>query len=126
MSSACLRIHSQTLTIDAIAEYLNMRPSKSFAKGTLLSPRIPKGPRRESSLWILETASPSDNLQDHIAEIVGFIESRSAKMQELSRECVFDVFCELSSNVEMPTLLLKAEILRRLELVPVDLVIDVI
>lgn len=125
MSSACLRIHSKSLSISTITEHLKMRPSRSFEKGTLVSPRNPRSERRESNLWIIESTG-SDELRDQITHIVRFIESRSEEIKALSRECLYDIFCEFSSPAESSTLVLEADLIRRLQIVPIDLVIDVI
>jgi hypothetical protein len=106
---------------------MNTQPSKCFEKGTLLSPRNPNSQRRESALWILESKSlETDRLEKHITELLEFVESKASELTALSSQCLYDVFCGFSPEEGQHSVILKADLLRRLEVVPVDLVIDIL
>ena len=104
-----------------------MQPSKSYEKGTMLSPRNPNSQTRESALWILDSnCLDTDRLEKHIAELLRFVESRASELMELSSQCLYDLFCGVSPTEGQQSVVLDADLLRRLEVVPIDFIVDIV
>lgn len=124
-SSAAICISSKEISVKEISMGLNVDDSKSFEKGTPVSPRNPASSPRKSSLWMLE--SGIDNclpLSDHINALLPFIEEKHEKLNALSQSCHIELFCGYSSGSGQGSLMLGPEILKKLTLIPLELVLD--
>lgn len=125
-ATAALRIHSVVLDAQAITNALQTEPTRTAVKGALMSPRNPRSALFEANMWLLESQLASEsNLEDHIINLVEFIEQRLPAMKKLMKDCQADLFCGYSSDNEQGGVYLNAETIKRLTVIPVDLVLDI-
>jgi Domain of unknown function (DUF4279) len=125
--SAGLRIFSKTLSVSEITAHLQAEPSRSFEKGTLVSPRNPKSTRREFTLWILSSnVEPEEIFHTHIESLLTFIENKIDKLEQLLTTCEIDIFCGLFAEDSGSIFYLDSKLLKRLTAIPIDLIIDYI
>ncbi len=57
-------------------------------------------------------------------ELLKFVEDKSSVLTKLSEHCVYDLFCGFTPREGEPMLILEAQLLRRFQIVPIDLVVD--
>lgn len=124
-SRASFRVFSNRLNSTAIASELQMEPFESYDVGDLILPKKADGPRRKEAFWSLSSSmETSDSLESHIAELVSFIESNRAVIEQLRPHCVIDLFCSFSSDNGQGGITLKSDLLTRLAVLRIDLIID--
>jgi hypothetical protein len=125
-ATAALRIHSAVLDAQAITNALQTEPTRTSIKGDLMSPRNPRSTLFGANMWVLESQlAPESSLEDHIKNLVEFIEQRLPTMKELMKNCQADLFCGYSSDNEQGGVYLEAETIKRLTVIPIDLVLDI-
>ncbi len=91
--TASLRVFSESLAFADLVAVLG-EPTKGYDIGDLVSPRRPDGPRRTSAHWCLRSAAPrTQPLDEHIAELITFVEVHSREFGELGDKVQIDVFC---------------------------------
>ena len=122
---ASLRIYSQFLTAEEIGRLLQSVPTHSFEKGTPISTRNPTGPARDQSIWVLSSRlDGSKHLDEHIEELVTFIEQKLPQLEKLCSSCEIDLFCGFSFAGGQGGFELGSALLKRLTALPVDIVFD--
>lgn len=124
-NSAALRISSKTKGVAEISRMLNVKPTSSSDKGTLTSPRNPHSRIREESVWILDSGlADSQPLDAHIAKLISHVEQNITVLKELLVECEIDMWCAFASNNGQGGFLLDAKLLKRLTVIPVDIIVS--
>jgi len=123
--AACVRISSKTLNVAEITSMLGIEPTNSHEKGTRMSIRNPKSRIRQESVWILESGINSEEPFDaHLERLVSFIEEKAEQLQRLMPMCYIDIFCGFFAEEGQGTLHLRATLLKRIMVIPIDIVID--
>jgi len=79
---------------------------------------------RDAALWILQSKQPTASLSQQIQELLTFVEDKSHELTKLSEDCLFDLFCGFEPSEGESMLFLEAPLLRRCQLLPIDLVVD--
>jgi hypothetical protein len=124
-SRASLRIFSQARAAKEISTLLQTQSIWSHEIGDLVSSRNPQGARQQTALWILEsTVAPEDTLDAHIEEIVAFIESHRAVLDQLRANCEIDISCFFSSENGQGGCTMEPSLLQRLAAQNVALWLD--
>jgi hypothetical protein len=125
-ATAALRIHSQNLAADEITTALGSEPTRTAAKGEPMSPRNLKSALFKEHLWLLSsTIAKTKPLQDHISQLLEFIEQKLPVLKELGKNCEMDLFCGYSSGNGQGSFVLEAELLKRITVLPIDIVFDI-
>lgn len=110
--SASLRIVSLTMSPAEITKTLGIEPTRAYAIGTPVK-------------WILESGlDESEPLNLHINKLLLLIESKVERFKELISVCDIEIFCGFSSENGQGGFVLDAELLKRLNIIPLDLVLD--
>jgi hypothetical protein len=92
-AAAGLRIASTQLTAETITQRVGLNPTRSFAKGTLMSERDPSSRRRTEHLWLLESGEPPEApMADHLAALRVLIEPRRDALRRLGPAVSIDLF----------------------------------
>ncbi len=92
-SCAALRIGGDSLKPDEISRTLGCRPTLSFVKGQT-EPSRGKAIVRETGGWHLDAAGQQPgNLDAHVAELFGRVNSALPAWATLSAEYKIDLFC---------------------------------
>ncbi|MDX8055218.1 DUF4279 domain-containing protein [Lentzea sp. BCCO 10_0798] len=90
---ASLRVFSESLALPDLVAALG-EPTRSYDIGDLVSPRRPDGPRRTSAYWSLGSqAQRTDPLDQHIAELVTFVDAHRREIDALRDKAQIDAFC---------------------------------
>jgi hypothetical protein len=80
---------------------------------------------RQESSWILESGlDESEPLNLHINKLLLSIESKVERFKELMSVCDIEIFCGFSSENGQGGFVLDAELLKRMSIIPLDLVLD--
>jgi len=124
-SSASLHISSETIALNDICEILNTNASHSHERGSPVSPRNPNSPLRQKNLWILNSSlEDSLPLENHIEELVTFLELKYDALKKLFSKCEIELFCGFSSTCGQGGFVLTADLLKRISVFPIDIVLD--
>ena len=92
-SFAALRIAGDSLNPDAISRLLGCRPTVAFVKDQI-EPSKGKPVVRETGGWQLDTAGQQPgNLDAHVTELFGRVNSALSVWGMLSREYKIEMFC---------------------------------
>jgi len=125
-ATAALRIHSTVLSAQKITEALKTEPTSIRVKGELLSPRNPRSAVCEAHLWVLESGLDArSSIENHITQLVQFIEQKLPILEALMKDCNIDLFCGYSSGSSQGGIMLEANLMKRLAIIPIDLMIDI-
>lgn len=123
-ATASLRVHSRTMNAQEISLLLGEKPTRTAEKGQLKSLRNPKSAVFGEHLWLPESGLDSTQLEDHIRILVDFIEKKLAAFEALAANCEIDIFCGYSASNGQGGFVLEANLLKRLTVIPIDIVID--
>ena len=123
---ASLRISSNIISVEEITNIIGLSPTRFHIKGELMSKRNPKSQKHGSNLWILDSGLPDSNdIEKHLNKLGSLIESKLSELQSLEDKCEIDISCGTTFKSGQNTLLLSSEILKKISLLPLDLVFDV-
>ncbi|GHH60822.1 DUF4279 domain-containing protein [Lentzea cavernae] len=122
---ASLRVFSETLTLADLVASLG-EPTRSYDVGDPVSPRRPDGPRRAVSHWALRSrAQPTSPLDEHLSELVVFVEAHSREIEALRDKAEIDVFCGVFAGDDAQGgFTLTADLMRRLAALGLDVGFD--
>ena len=124
-SAGSLIIISGSLTPAEISNALVTQPTQAFERGSSLSPGNRQSGTRDAHVWILESGlDSSEPLEAHVTRLIEFLEAKQDKLKELVPSCQFQIFCGFSSEIGQGGFVLDAALLRRLTVLPLDLVLD--
>lgn len=122
---ANISIKSKTTSALEITETLKTQATKSYEKGTPISPRNPLSRIREESVWILDSkALEKKELNIHIEQLICFVEERISEFKKLENTCDIEIFCGFFSDGKNGEVSLSTSLLKRLTIIPIDLVIN--
>lgn len=123
---ASLRISSNILSAVEITNIMGLSPTSFRIKGELMSKRNPKSQKHGLNLWILDSGLPDCNdIEEHLKKLGSLIESKIFELQSLEDKCEMDIFCGITLKGGQNTLLLTSEIIKKISLIPLDLVFDI-
>jgi hypothetical protein len=125
---ATIRISSQTLSVVAMGNTLAVKATRSYEKGDLVTKRNSEEMLRQESAWFLESSTdPSQFLDQHIHEMVIFLESNHAPLEKLAKDCKIDVVCGLFSGNMNGNFWLDSKTIKRIAALAfeVEIVFDV-
>jgi hypothetical protein len=125
---ATIRISSQTLSAVAMGNTLAVKATRSYEKGDLVTKRNSEEMLRQESAWFLESSTdPSQFLDQHIHEMVIFLESNHAPLEKLAKDCKIDVVCGLFSGNMNGNFWLDSKTIKRIAALAfeVEIVFDV-
>lgn len=123
---ASLRISSNILSAVEITNIIGLSPTSFRVKGELMSKRNPKSQKHGLNLWILDSGLPDCNdIEEHLKKLGSLIESKIFELQSLEDKCEMDIFCGITLKGGQNTLLLTSEIIKKISLIPLDLVFDI-
>ena len=125
-SKVSLRISTSNLTISEISLILGEQPTESVEKGKLISTRSPTPRFHQETLWFIESGlSSNETFDTHLEKIAEFIETHISVLQELiSKGCDIGIYCSFTTFNGQGGLLLSSEVLKKLAMLPIDLMID--
>ena len=124
-SIASFRVISATLSTADITEALGLPPSGAWERGSPLSRRNPDGPRRDESVWTLESGvADSEPLDTHIMRLIEIIENNLEALKTLQPHCEFDIHCAFASENGQGGFTLESGTLLRLTLMPISLIVS--
>jgi hypothetical protein len=112
------------MSIASISKYLQAEPSESFEKGSSVSRRVDHSRVREESIWIFD--SSGETLEDCLAQLMQFLETKRSTTLPHFFDWKLDIFCGLRSPSSQPSLAISARMLSRLAAFPIDLLVDFI
>lgn len=117
-----LRVSSEVVSLKELERLLG-RASSGHSKGDAFSRGSKK---RSQTVWILESSrSPRENMEEHINEILCFIDGKKPEFTYLGSTCSFNLFCMLSSENGQGGAVLSPQILSRVSDYNLELVLDV-
>ena len=126
-SKVTLRIHSDELTLEDIANILGYSSAlRNYSIGDMRGGRTNKKPSKYS-LWSLssDTLIPEDSDFDkHIESILDFIEKHSKKFDVVRADSDLDLFCFLSTDGSQGGAVISYELAERLADQKLNLVLD--
>jgi len=125
---ATLRISSQTMSAVVMGSVLAVKATRSYEKGDPIGKRNAGDMFRQESAWFLESsADPSESLDQHIHEIVTFLEKHLEPLKKLENECKIDLVCGLFSSNSHGNFWLDSRIIKRVAALEyeVEIVFDV-
>lgn len=125
---ATLRISSQTMSAVVMGSVLAVKATRSYEKGDPIAKRNAGDMFRQESAWFLESsADPSESLDQHIHEIVTFLEKHLEPLKKLENECKIDLVCGLFSGNSHGNFWLDSRIIKRVAALEyeVEIVFDV-
>ncbi len=112
---ASLRIFSETLSREQIAEALQTVPTLGHNKGDLVSRHSPVARYWTHSFWRLEALDDEPNRLDSCIEtLVAFCEEKSEALNRLRNDCGIDIFCGFFSDNGQSGFTLDADLIARL------------
>lgn len=124
-SSATLRVISESRSVRDITQLLNTEPSRSVEKGTRLSWSNPNSALSMEFRWLLDSGLPdSEPLNAHIMKLASYVETNMATLNSLRSDCEIDLWCAFASGNEQGGFILDATLLKKLTVIPINLVID--
>ncbi len=124
-NAASIRIFSRSMSPQEISEALNSEPTHSHKKGDPVSKRNPEGAKRNENLWVLESGiDSSEPLDGHIEKLVEIIERKLDAFKILLQKCEIDIFCGFSSENGQGGFVITSDLMKRLTIIPIDIVLD--
>ncbi|MFS8105222.1 DUF4279 domain-containing protein [Lentzea alba] len=122
---ASLRVYSEALTLADLVAALG-ESTDGHDIGDPVSRRRPDGALRAGAQWALtSSAQRTSPLDEHVAELVAFIEARSREIDALGDKVQIDVFCGVFTGDDAQGgFTLEADLMRRLSALNVDVVFD--
>lgn len=76
-------------------------------------------------VWVLQSSLPQDRgMEEHLAVLLEFAESRADALRALLPDCRMDIFCGFSSGSGQGGFSLSPQLLRRLADLPLTLGLD--
>ena len=124
-ATATLRVASQTKTVEDITHTVGIAPTSVRRQGEPVTYRHPNAPLRSEPIWLLESGlGESEPLERHIGRLLDHVERNLSGFKQLSSDCSVEIRCAFSSANGQGGLVLDADLLRRLTMLPIDLVID--
>lgn len=124
--SAAIRIYSETMNAARITEVLGSEATSSHEAGDPVSRCRPAQGYRKQAMWMLSSSIPgSAPLEEHIVELVAFIEEKESILAEIRPECGIDIFCGVFSVDGQGGFYLESSLTSRLGRAGVDLIVDV-
>ncbi|NER00860.1 MAG: DUF4279 domain-containing protein [Cyanothece sp. SIO2G6] len=120
---ASIRIISEKLKAEEIADTIGIEPTKIYEKGDPVTPRNPQGLIREFSACIYDSeVSKEEPFHEHLDDLIEFIEENLEQFKQISLICEIDIFCGLFSESEGGDVFkIDASLIRRLAAFPVDI-----
>jgi hypothetical protein len=122
---ASLRVFSTTRSLADLVVFLG-DPSDGHDVGDPVSARLP-GQVRTQSRWALEsTVGKTRRLEEHVEELVRFVERHAAAFERLRPSCGIDLFCAVfgSDNIN-GGFVLEPELSGRLHELQLPLIVEV-
>lgn len=124
-SSASLWIGSKNRSVNEISKILDTKPDQAISKGESLSNRNPKSPISKEHRWTLNSKTPNFKpLENHLEEIVSYIESHQSAIQDLLSDCDLEIRCAFSSGNGQGGFFLDSALLKRLATKSIDILVD--
>ena len=117
-----LRVYSDHLTADEISACLDRKPEHGHSKGDV-NPRT--GKAFQESLWWIKSVSTSDDLEDHIEEMVEYLEANRAQFDKTRDRCSADLFCFFVTRGGQAGLVLQSDMMLRMANLGLRLVLDI-
>ncbi len=122
---ASLRVFSNALTPEELAEVLAIQPDKSYRIGDRISRRPSSMAVRETNALFVESGLPNDrDLDEHLTALLDRIEGASENLRSLAGRAKMDVFCGFSSGNGLGGFLLSPSLLTRLATLGLDVDFD--
>jgi hypothetical protein len=123
-ATASVRVSSAEHSAAELTSLLGREPTRSFERGSLMSPRNPRSARRTESLWFLKSELADDvPLEQHLEWALEVAESLRAPLAELPSGSA-DIFVGWQPPEGQRGLVLVHGFLERLAAAPVDLTFD--
>jgi len=123
-ATATVRVSSETHSTAELATLLGTEPTRSFERGSLMSPRNPRSAKREESLWVLESELSRDApVERHLERALDVVETLREPIASLPPGSA-DIFVGYELTGGQGGLVLDHALLQRLAALPVDLIFD--
>ena len=118
-----LVISSETLSSKDLTDIFG--EAKSFDKEELVSSK-PGSSKRERSVWSRRSSLSEQNpLAEHVAELVSFLETKKAAIEDLNNTLQFDIWCMVSHEKDQCGFSFEAKDLGALSRLGANLIFDV-
>jgi hypothetical protein len=123
--TASLRVFSDTLRLADLVAVLG-EPTASHDVGDPVLAKHPEGPRRPHARWSLQSRVPRIRpLDEHIGELVAFVEHHRASIDSLRDQARIDIFCGVFTDDDAQGgFAFTSELIQRLADVDVDVTFD--
>jgi hypothetical protein len=119
-----LRVSSAVHSAAELTSLLGREPTRSFERGSLMSPRNPRSARRTESLWLLESQlDRGAPVEQHLERALDVAESLRQPLASLPPGSA-DIFVGWEPPDGQRGLVLEHAFVARLAATPVDLVFD--
>jgi Domain of unknown function (DUF4279) len=123
-ATASVRVSSETYSAAELTTLLGREPTKSFERGSLMSPCNPRSAKREASLWLLESELSRDAaVERHLEWALDAVETLREPIASLPAGST-DIFVGYELTGSQGGLVLDHALLQRLAALPVDLIFD--
>jgi hypothetical protein len=123
-ATASVRVWTESHSAAELTALLGREPTKSFERGSLMSPRNPKSAEREVSLWVLESElSRDERVERHLEWALDVVETLREPLASLPSGSA-DIFVGWEPPHGQASLELDHPFLQRLGALPVDLIFD--
>lgn len=120
-----LGIYSKTLSATDVTDILETQPSITREKGTPVNRRVPNSLIRQESMWLLYSEVGDEEPFDvHIERFICFIEEKLKEFEQLIQHCSLEIACSFFTVSCQGGLTLDAALLKRLTVLPINIVID--
>jgi hypothetical protein len=116
-----LCITSQILSDKEITNILETKPTNSYEKGTLMSPLNPQSRIRQESSWFFDSKPGEENtFNEHIEQLVFFIEKHLVQFEKLVELCHIEIYCSFFTKNSGEGFFLSSKFLKKLTAIPID------
>jgi len=107
-----------------ITSILKINPTKSYEKGTPLSPSFPKRNISPVSFWSFDSpTNGEETLHTHIEHLISLIENNLDKFKKITEVCKIEIYSSFFSKERSGGFFLDSSILKRLTIIPIDIIV---
>ena len=124
-SSASVQVTSRHLTARDIAALLKIPEASLQERGDQISSR-PGSKPLEHAIWRIQSSLSKERpIEEHVDALALVLEAHLDKFNQLSGNCVIELWCFISFADSQCGFALEHGLLQRLSKLPVDLVFDI-
>lgn len=119
---ATLRVFSDELSLEELTAVMGLPSSGGHTKGESKKRSVKSW---SSSYWPLESKSSSEWVEDHIEELVNWLESKSEDYARIRSSCFADLFCLVATIGGQAGVVIHRDLMPRLIALGLSVVLDI-